>query len=153
MRRKTLWYNGGAVNPNVRAPAREPRLAKNYQMIYDLLRERGPGSHLSVADVHELAKRRNPGIGATTVYRALTRLRECGLVSEIELPGAANAYYEAAGEAHAHFRCERCGQVEDVAFALSPAAVAELAEARGAEVTGVSLTLQGRCATCRDRGA
>ena len=137
----------------MRTPAAEPRLAKNYRMIYDLVREQGPGTHLSVARVYELAKTRQPGIGATTVYRALARLRDMGLVSEIDLPGAESAYYEPAGSAHAHFRCEGCGKVEDIAYVLAPSVVEDLARKHGADISGVSLTLQGRCAVCKDRGA
>ncbi|MBV8726855.1 MAG: transcriptional repressor, partial [Candidatus Eremiobacteraeota bacterium] len=73
-------------------------------MINDIVRRQAHGVHLSVADVYARAKKRRPGIGFTTVYRALARLRDLGLISEIRLPGAEGAYYEAAGEAHAHFR-------------------------------------------------
>jgi Fur family transcriptional regulator, ferric uptake regulator len=128
-------------------------LAKNYRMIHDIVREQGRGTHLSVADVYALAKRRRPGIGETTVYRALARLRELGLVSEIQLPGADNAFYEPAGEAHAHFRCEACGKVEDVEYTLAPNTIAELADKHGAEVSEVLLSLHGRCSQCKDRGA
>jgi Fe2+ or Zn2+ uptake regulation protein len=137
----------------MRTPAAEPHLAKNYRMIYDLVREQGVGTHLSVAEVYELAKARRPGIGATTVYRGLARLRDLGLVSEIELPGAESAYYEPAANAHAHFRCERCGKVEDVAYVIPPSVVEKLAHERGAEISEVSLTLQGRCAACKGLGA
>jgi Fe2+ or Zn2+ uptake regulation protein len=148
-----LWYNDCAVSPKMRTPAAEPHLTKNYRLIYDLVREQGAGTHLSVAEVYQLAKARRPGIGATTVYRGLARLRDLGLVSEIDLPGAESAYFEPAGSAHAHFRCERCGKVEDIAYVLAPSVVEELARERGAEISEVSLTLQGRCAACKGRGA
>ncbi len=128
----------------------DPRLAKNYRLVNEILSEQGHGTHLSAADIYALAKARRPGIGFTTVYRALARLHELGMVSEILLPGADNAYYETAGSAHAHFRCERCGKVDDVDYVLSPRVVAELARKQRAQVTGVSVTLQGRCASCKD---
>lgn len=140
------------VNPNMRTPD-EPRLAKNYRMIYDLIREQGAGRHLAVADVFALARQRQPGIGETTVYRALARLREMGLVSEIQLPGTDNAFYETAGSAHAHFRCDSCGKIEDIDYTLAPKTVVELARKHGAEVTEVLVSLHGRCSNCRDRGA
>jgi Fe2+ or Zn2+ uptake regulation protein len=128
-------------------------LAKNYRMIHDIVREQRHGTHLSVADVYALAKRRQPGIGETTVYRALARLRDLGMVSEIQLPGADSAFYEPAGAAHAHFRCNVCGKVEDVEYTLAPKTVADIAHKHGAEVSEVSLSLHGRCSQCRDRGA
>lgn len=140
------------VKTNMRVPD-EPRLAKNYRMVYDIVREQGRGTHLAVADVYALAKRRQPGIGETTVYRALARLRELGLVSEIQVPGADNAFYESAGAAHAHFRCDVCGKVEDVEYTLPPKIIAELAHRHGADVNEVLLSLHGRCSHCRERGA
>ncbi len=129
------------------------RLAKNYRLVNDILREQERGTHLSVADLYALARARRPGIGFTTVYRALARLRELGLVSEILLPGADNAYYEMATSAHAHFLCERCGSVCDVHYVLSPGIIEDLAQKHDAQINDVSLTLHGLCATCRDRDA
>jgi Fe2+ or Zn2+ uptake regulation protein len=140
------------VKSNTSTPT-EPRLAKNYRLVNEILREQGPGTHLSVADVHALAQQRQPGIGFTTVYRALARLRELGLVSEILLAGADYAYYETAASPHAHFRCDVCGKVEDVDYLLSQRIVDDLARKQNADVTDVSLTLHGRCASCKDRGA
>ncbi len=128
-------------------------LAKNYQLIYEIVSAQDPGTHLSVADVYALAKQRQPGIGETTVYRALARLRDLGMVSEIQLPGADNAFYEPAAPAHAHFRCNVCGEVEDVAYTITPKTIAELASKHSAEVTEVVLSLHGRCSHCKDRGA
>jgi Fe2+ or Zn2+ uptake regulation protein len=127
------------------------RLAKNYRFIDEIVREHGRGQHLSTADVYALAHERRPGIGFTTVYRALRRLRELGLISEINVHGADGAHYEPAGAPHAHFRCSTCGKVEDVAYTLPPAVVERLASEHSADVTDVSLTLHGRCATCKDR--
>lgn len=124
------------------------RLAKNYRLVNDVLREQGHGKHLSVADVYSLAKTRRPGIGFTTVYRALARLREMGLVSEILLPGADSAFYEPASNAHAHFRCTVCGKIEDVDYMPASRVVSDLARKSGAEIQEVQLSLHGRCADC-----
>lgn len=131
----------------------EARLAQNYRLVHAIVREHGPGTHLSPADVFAYAKARRPGIGFTTVYRALARLRDLGLIAEILLPGAESAYYEPAGKAHAHFRCDACGSVTDVDYALPPDVIADLGKRSGVEIGEVMLSLHGRCARCRDRGA
>ncbi|HEY8314962.1 MAG TPA: Fur family transcriptional regulator [Candidatus Baltobacteraceae bacterium] len=128
----------------------DPRMAKNYRLVYDVVREQGHGTHLAMADVYALAKGRQPGIGFTTVYRALARLRDMGLVAEILLPGADSAYYEPAGEAHAHFRCDVCGSVADIDYQISKRVVNELAKTHGVEVSDVLVSLHGRCASCKD---
>ncbi len=133
--------------------APEVRLAKNYRLVHDVVQQQGRGRHLSVAEVHDLAKTLRPGIGFTTVYRALGRLRSLGLVSEILLPGADSAYYEPAGAPHAHLRCERCGSVSDVDYMIPKRVIGDLAQKHHAQVTDVTLTLHGRCANCTNRDA
>jgi Fur family ferric uptake transcriptional regulator len=129
--------------------ASEPRLAANYRLVYDLLRKNGQGRHLSMPEVHALTRAHQPAIGFTTVYRALVRLREMGLVSEIQVPGAENAYYEVAEQPHAHFRCRHCGAIQDVDYRLPEGVVDEIARTYGIEVGDVVLSLHGQCAACR----
>jgi Fur family ferric uptake transcriptional regulator len=131
----------------VSSPA--PSLAKNYRLVHDIVQEQGPGVHLTMAQVHELAARRKSGLGFTTVYRALTKLRDLGLVSEIVLPGADRAYYEAVAPAHAHFRCDECGRVDDVEYQPPEQSVSELAGRYGIEIRETLLSLHGLCAACR----
>jgi Fe2+ or Zn2+ uptake regulation protein len=129
----------------------EGRLSKNHRAVYDVVREQGQGRHLSMAALFELAKVKRPAIGFTTVYRALTRLRDQGLVAEVTLPGADSAYFELAAPPHAHFRCSVCGGVDDVPFVLPETVVAGLAGQLHAEVSGATVTLEGRCVNCTTR--
>lgn len=132
----------------VSAPVKTPPLAKNYRLVHDIVQDQGPGVHLTMADVHVLARRRKPSLGFTTVYRALTRLRDLGLISEIVLPGAGSAYYEAVADSHAHFRCDACGKVEDVEYVPPKRSVQELSRRYGIEVRETLLSLHGLCAAC-----
>jgi Fe2+ or Zn2+ uptake regulation protein len=131
-------------------PPAGPRLPKNHRLVNDVVREHGLGRHLTTADVHSLAKRAQPAIGFTTVYRALSRLTELGLVAEVRVPGADVTYYERPAEPHAHFRCEGCGRVDDIDFRLPEGAVDGLAAQYGIDVREALITLHGRCATCRE---
>ncbi len=131
----------------------EAKLSKNHRLVFEIVREQGPGRHLAMSELFDLARERHPGIGFTTVYRALNRLRDLGMVAEITVPGADSAYYEPAGPPHAHFRCSECGTVSDVAFQLPSESVVALASKLGAEVSGAVITLQGRCAACVSKTA
>lgn len=126
-----------------------PRLPKNHRLVNDVVREHGHGRHLTTADVHALAKRRRPSIGVTTVYRALSRLRELGLVAEVRVPGADTAYYETPADPHAHFRCEGCGRIDDLDYRLPDAVVERIAESHGIAVREALVTISGRCSACR----
>ncbi len=122
-------------------------LPKNYEMIFDIVRRHGLGTHLTTGDVYVKAKRRQPGIGYSTVYRGLTRLRDTGLISEIVAHGEAAAY-EPVGPEHAHFFCTVCRKLSDLEYTLPENVVHRLAEQENASITRVSLTLQGRCESC-----
>lgn len=140
---------GTVKSPSTSAQARLP---KNYRLVNDILSEQGQGAHLSMAQIHALAVERMPGIGFTTVYRALDRLCLLGLVCRVTIPGADAAHYETSAPPHAHFRCTECGSISDVNYKLPQRAVNEIARRQGALVRGVALTLTGCCAACTARG-
>lgn len=125
------------------------RLPKNYRLVYEIVNEQAAGAHATPGDIYAEARRRQPGIGHSTVYRALDRLRDLGLILEVRVPGAAAALYEAVRPGHAHFLCDGCGQVEDIEYLPPPDLFDEVAASRGMAITAVSLTLQGLCARCR----
>lgn len=128
--------------------SKQVRLPKNYQLIYEIIRAAGQGVHLTTSDVFARAKRRRPHIGFSTVYRGIARLRDLQLVDEIQVPGAESAVYELTGKPHAHFRCSRCGVVEDVWYQVSPRIIATIAEQTGAQIEETTLTLHGLCHGC-----
>lgn len=124
------------------------RIPKNYQRIYALVCEQAPGRHRTVNALYVAAHKRHPGIGVSTVYRGLARLRDLGLVSEILVPGAGSAVYEKAASPHAHFRCSSCGDVQDVAYRLPSRVLRQLSSAQACEITDVTLAFHGICHAC-----
>lgn len=126
----------------------QPALPKNYRLIYEIVEESGIGRHLTSSEIYAKALKRRPGIGVSTVYRGLERLRDLGLVSELHIPGADGAAYEPAGPRHAHFRCNACGNIEDVAYAVPTRTIKALASQHGFKIESERLTFVGRCAAC-----
>jgi Fe2+ or Zn2+ uptake regulation protein len=130
------------------SPDAETGLSKNHRLVYKIVLEQGVGTHLAMTQLFELARTRQPTIGFTTVYRALTRLRDAGLVAEINLPGAECAVYEPTAPPHAHFRCVTCGRVSDVPYTIADAVSAQLASANGFVIDHAEVAFTGRCASC-----
>jgi Fe2+ or Zn2+ uptake regulation protein len=133
---------------NMASPV-QPPLPKNYQLIYDIVEESGLGCHLTHSEIYAKALERRPGIGFSTVYRGLERLRDIGLVSELVVPGADAATYEPIGPRHAHFRCAVCGAIEDVDYAIPMRTIKALALQHGLDIASERVTFEGRCAGCR----
>jgi len=124
------------------------RLPGNHRLVHEIVCELTPGMHATVGEVYAAARQRRPRIGFSTVYRALARLRDLGLVSEVRVPGRGPAVYEPARCSHAHFHCDRCGGVDDVDYALPQAILTEIEERCGKGIAGAFLTLHGMCAHC-----
>ena len=133
----------------------EPRikLPKNHQLVYDVVCAQAVGVHAAAGEIYGEAKRRQAGIGYSTVYRALNRLCETGLVHEVRVPGTASALYEAARSGHAHFLCTGCARVEDIHYDIADADIAGLNRGHEITITDVSLTFHGLCRRCRDKQA
>jgi Fe2+ or Zn2+ uptake regulation protein len=70
------------------------------------------------------------------------------LVSEVHVPGVDAASYEPSGPRHAHFRCSKCGAIEDVEYAIPARTVKALASEHGFEIDTERVTFEGRCAPC-----
>ncbi|MBV9027833.1 MAG: transcriptional repressor [Candidatus Eremiobacteraeota bacterium] len=138
---------GRTASHSMSSPAR-PALPKNYALIYEIVKASGIGRHLTSGEVYAKALKRRPGIGLATVYRGLERLRALGLVSEVYAQGAGAATYEPAGPRHAHFRCSRCGAIEDVDYAIPARTLSALAARHRFEIDAERVTFEGRCAAC-----
>ncbi len=66
--------------------------------------------HLSVDELFEIAKEKDPKIGHTTVFRTLKLLCEAGLAEEVDLGKRAVRYECKIGhEHHDHLICTKCG--------------------------------------------
>ena len=128
---------------------RSKKLPKNYQLVFDVVAAQPEGVHAAAGEIYASARHRQPGIGYSTVYRALDRLRDLGLVLEVRVPGAASALYEPSRANHAHFLCERCGRIDDIHYGLPQHEISSVAEAHGIDVTTVALTFNGVCRSCR----
>src|SRR5512142_2059768 len=66
--------------------------------------------HLSTDELHRLVKKKDAGIGFTTVYRTLKLLAECGLASEVAFnDGIARYEHQYQRRTHHHMVCTECG--------------------------------------------
>lgn len=91
-----------------------------------------------------------PGIGAATVYRALSAMTDAGFVEVVGAREGAAVYARcrSAGHHH-HLVCTSCGAVAEADCELTDA-LARVAEASGYELTSHELKLEGVCPACRE---
>lgn len=107
--------------------------------------------HLSTDELHRLVKKKDAGIGFTTVYRTLKLLAGCGLASEVAFhDGIARYEHQYNRRSHHHMVCTECGA--SVEF-FSPE-VGDIEQEIGRKhnylTTRHTFQIYGICADCRD---
>ncbi len=88
-----------------------------------------------------------PTLSQATVYLSLQTLRDVGLIKEVLLEEGV-CRYDANIEPHHHFRCECCGEIEDILWENFTAI--NLTNLRdGLKVHRYQVTVYGRCDRCQ----
>ncbi|MEM7754435.1 MAG: transcriptional repressor [Planctomycetota bacterium] len=128
------------------APSNAPRRATKQQ---DAIRVAIAAANrpLSVQEIHDAALETVPGLGVSTVYRALRRLEDDGDITPVNIPGQPDRYElaEVADTHHHHFHCTRCDRVYDID--ACPGDLQGMLP-KGFTLEDHELTLKGTCARC-----
>jgi Fur family transcriptional regulator, peroxide stress response regulator len=103
--------------------------------------------HPSAEAVYQQVRKRFPMISLGTVYKALERFHEVGLIQKVS-PLTEVARYDAMTSPHVHMVCLECQSVQDVDDPMIELNLPHL-ERNGFKVTTQQLLLQGYCAHCR----
>jgi Fur family transcriptional regulator, ferric uptake regulator len=123
------------------------RMTKQRDTLLDVV-EHAEG-HLDADGIYDLARRRDPRISLSTVYRTLNLLKRHDLVDELRLSEEHRHYEARTGRPeHYHLVCVDCGSVQEVPGAFLDRLREELRRERGFRVTGVQLDVQGHCGRC-----
>ena len=110
--------------------------------------------HHSADDIHGALRDKGEDIGLATVYRVLTQFENKGIVERHRFEGDNQVSNQSVFELkikghHDHIVCVSCGKVEEFYDETIENQQREVAAARGYEVTGHSLTLYGKCPSCK----
>ncbi len=104
--------------------------------------------HLSVDDLLELVRKKNPAIGRTTVYRTLKLLHSAGLAQELPLKGETRFEREYKRQHHDHFICNGCGAIFEFTSEEIERAQDEAADEIGFVIQGHRHQIFGLCRRC-----
>lgn len=104
--------------------------------------------HAGADDLYKLARRRNPRLNLSTVYRTLSKLKEAGLVRELNLDGEHHHYELADKSTHHHLICQSCGKVIEINCFLVDEILAHIQAEHGFKTTVTQIEFAGYCADC-----
>lgn len=105
------------------------------------------GRPLSIEEIQQMAAKSVETLGQRTVYRAVRRLEDDGLIARVNDPGGGERYELAsvAAHHHHHFHCTKCDRFYDVHGC--PGGLQNLLP-EGFVLEHHELMLSGCCAAC-----
>lgn len=122
------------------------RQTKQRKVILDVLS--GHKDHPGADIIYEEVRKVLPKISLGTVYRNLEMLSESGIILKIE--NGTQKRFDPTPYPHPHFRCVKCGAVEDLPFEVGEIIAAdELKDWAGnRKISTMNLEYTGLCARC-----
>ena len=103
--------------------------------------------HPTAEAIYEKARGEMPHISLGTVYRNLDTLQALGSIRRINLGNSTYRYDRASGN-HAHFICNKCGDIVDISENLFE----NLDEICGNKILGCDIIFKGICKQCLKKG-
>ena len=116
-------------------------------LILEIIRQ-GQG-HLDADEVYRRARRKQPRLSLSTVYRTLQTLKKLGLVEELHFDEAHHHYEIKPSTEHHHLVCLGCGKVIEFECPMSRKIREDISREMGFEVTNAEVRMTGYCPTCR----
>ncbi|MFC2072504.1 Fur family transcriptional regulator [Chloroflexota bacterium] len=124
------------------------RVTNQRTLILEVIRQ-GQG-HLDADEVYRQARKKQPRLSLSTVYRNLQTLKRLGLVEEVHFDETHHHYEMKPSMEHHHLVCLGCGRVIEFNYQLTRLVKRNVTEAKGFEITGSEVRVTGYCSTCRE---
>lgn len=107
---------------------------------------------VTALELEEDLRRHEAPVGRASIYRALDRLEELGLVQRFEAARGIASYERVnpSGHHHHHAICRRCGRIEPFEDRSLERAIERVSAAVPFEIAEHDVTLRGLCKSCAD---
>jgi Fe2+ or Zn2+ uptake regulation protein len=133
-------------SPQTILRARGRRITQQRMLLLDIIQR--SEEHLDAEALYSLAKKKDPHISLSTVYRTLSVLKELGLVEECYFDKDHSHYEVKPSVEHYHLLCLSCGRVGEFESSLVEQLKRGVAEANSFQVETACIWLEGYCADC-----
>lgn len=109
--------------------------------------------HLTIDDLYQRVKKKNPKIGLATVYRAMRIISDAGLAREVDFgDGVRRFEHEYGHRHHDHLVCLKCGRIIEVISPEIEKLQERLAKKHKFTVVRHKMKIFGICSECKRRG-
>ena len=122
------------------------RQTKQRKVILEVLS--GHKDHPGADTLYEEVRKILPKISLGTVYRNLEILSQSGVILKIE--NGAQKRFDPMPAPHPHFRCLKCGAIEDLPFDINEVIASDklMKWSGGRKIKSMNLEYTGLCAKC-----
>lgn len=110
---------------------------------------KGVKTHPTAETVYKEVKKKLPSISQGTVYRVLNNFKEKGQVQTIDTKD--NIHFDADISDHAHFICEKCGNVFDVYDECSKCGILKNRRTKVGKINKYQIKFYGECTRCKNK--
>ncbi len=107
--------------------------------------------HLDADEIYQRARKKLPRLSLSTVYRALQKFKESGLIEERHLDEDHHHYEASHRGEHHHLICTTCGKVVEFNLPISEIVAERVRQVEGFDITGGEINLTGHCPDCRKK--
>ena len=108
---------------------------------------KGVKTHPSAEVVYKEVKKKLPSISQGTVYRVLNNLKDKGEILAIDTKD--NVHFDACTLDHAHFICEKCGNVFDIMDECSKCGLLKNKKTNVGSIKSYKINFYGVCKNCK----
>jgi Fe2+ or Zn2+ uptake regulation protein len=107
------------------------------------------GEDFTTDDLWQELRQVEPKMGRATVFRAVEKLVDMGLLDRIEFADGTHRYRVCGGTHHHHLTCTHCHRVVEIDICLPQEQLAVIGEQTNFDIEGHTLSVFGRCEDCR----
>ena len=123
------------------------RVTSQRALLLELIRQ-GKG-HLDAYELYRRAQEKQPRLSLSTVYRALQKFKELGLVEEVHFDEAHHHYEAKQSSQHHHLVCLGCGRVIEVRYPMAHQIKRNVPDAKDFDIVNAEVRMTGYCSRCR----
>lgn len=122
--------------------------SKQRSLILSILSQ--SAGHMTAEQVYQKAREHEPHISLGTVYRNLNVLSKNNEIRKINIAGA-NSIFDKNSYSHIHFRCIKCGRIQDISDTHVDNIIKNFEDNTGNIVYTNDIVLGGLCQKCKNR--
>lgn len=123
------------------------RVTTQRSLLLELLRR--SGGHVDADELYRRARKKNPRLSLSTVYRNLQLFKKLGLIDERHFDEEHHHYEAKSGEEHQHLLCISCGKVVEFDYPAGRRFRQDIGRKYDFDITGVEIHMTGLCSACR----